>query len=89
MTTKHSPIKPRAVVYFLVETGQPILRVQKYFVKYNKALSESIGLNCLVTNGSWLHKQGVNLEIQTQTKKSRGAEFVAGVSIDGIPLASG
>ena len=85
MTTKHSPQKHRALTYFLIEEGLPILRVQKYFLKYDKALRESRGLNCIVTNASWLRGRGVNLEIQTKTK-SKGAEIVAGVLINGISL---
>lgn len=69
----------------MIEEALPILRVQKYFLKYDKALRESRRLNCIVTNASWLRGRGVNLEIQTKTK-SKGAEIVVGVLINGISL---
>ena len=85
MITSKQNSEHRALTYFLIEEGQPILRVQKYFSKYDKALRESRGLNCIVTNASWLRRRGVDLEIQTKTKP-KGAEIVAGVTINGILL---
>lgn len=74
----------RPLTYFLIEAGKPILRVQKFFCAYETALREARGLNCLVTNGSWLISRGLPLQIATHPDKP---EIVTGVSLKNVPIA--
>ena len=73
------------LIYFLIKEGNPKLCVQKYFLKYDNAVRASRGMNCIVTNGSWLERHGVSLKILSKTKP-KGAEYVTGVICNGIPL---
>ena len=76
--------KCRPLTYFLIEAGNPVLRVQKFFCKYDMALREARGLNCIVTNGSWLISRGLPLKIATNPDKP---EIVLGVSLNDVALA--
>jgi hypothetical protein len=74
----------RPLTYFLIEAGKPILRVQKFFCKYDTALRKARGLNCIVTNGPWLISRGLPLQIATHPEKPH---VVQSVRLNNVPIA--
>ncbi len=83
--TAHLKQENLPLTYYVVNSGEPLLRVPKFFCNYETALKEARSIGCIVTNGSWLRSQGVRLEITTAAKNH---DHVIGVSFNGLALAS-
>ena len=83
--TAHPKKENLPLTYYVVNLGEPSLRVRKFFCNYETALKEARAIGCIVTNGSWLRSQGVRLEITTASKNN---DHVIAVSFNGIALMS-